>query len=208
MKQSAYPPGLLVGFLESRQRQPTPPRFSSASLSRFRRLPADPLDLSATRGGAGAPLILESPVRTRLSPLGQRGFELAVPPRPAPGATTSELHPGHCSGDQRSRTGAALPLPLSDGTEGSNPSSSSGESGTNRRRRTPGAETGTTCAEALAWMGGSGLRSCSRKITASRIEGPLPTTQTLHLERSVAEELRSRSADPADDGGGRRDEGD
>jgi hypothetical protein len=31
-------------------------------------------------------------------------------------------------------------------------------------------------------MGGSGLRSCSRKITASRIEGPLPTTQTLHLE--------------------------
>jgi hypothetical protein len=30
---------------------------------------------------------------------------------------------------------------------------SSGESGTNRRRRTPGAETGTTCAEALAWMG-------------------------------------------------------
>ena len=31
-------------------------------------------------------------------------------------------------------------------------------------------------------MGGSGLRSCSRKITASRIEGPLPTTQILHLE--------------------------
>ena len=27
------------------------------------------------------------------------------------------------------------------------------KSGTNRRRRTPGAETGTTCTEALAWMG-------------------------------------------------------
>ena len=28
------------------------------------------------------------------SPLEQRGFELAVPPRPARGATTFELHPG------------------------------------------------------------------------------------------------------------------
>ena len=39
------------------------------------------------------------------------------------------------------------------GTRSSNPASSSGESGTNRRRRTPGAENGTTCTEALAWMG-------------------------------------------------------
>ena len=29
------------------------------------------------------------------SPLEQRGFELAVPPRPARGATTFELHPGN-----------------------------------------------------------------------------------------------------------------
>jgi hypothetical protein len=39
------------------------------------------------------------------------------------------------------------------GTQGSNPLPSTGESGTNRRRRTPGVGTGTTCTEALAWMG-------------------------------------------------------
>ena len=46
------------------------------------------------------------------SSLEQRGFELAVPPRPAPGATTSELHPGHCSGDQRSAIRAVKDLSM------------------------------------------------------------------------------------------------
>jgi hypothetical protein len=46
------------------------------------------------------------------SPLEQRGFELAVPPRPARGPMTSELHPGNAQESNGGRTGAALPAAL------------------------------------------------------------------------------------------------
>ena len=46
------------------------------------------------------------------SPLEQRGFELAVPPRPARGPVTSELHPSNAQESNGGRTGAALPAAL------------------------------------------------------------------------------------------------
>ena len=46
------------------------------------------------------------------SSLEQRGFELAVPPCPARGPMTSELHPGNAQESNGGRTGAALPAAL------------------------------------------------------------------------------------------------
>src|SRR5438045_888854 len=52
---------------------------------------------------------------SQYSPVEQRGFELAVPPRPARGATTFELHPGNAqetSGVEQVRRSRLLVSPF------------------------------------------------------------------------------------------------